>query len=105
MESESHPSTNWLELPREVTAAILSRVNDFDIVRSAQFVCSSWRGVARDPLRWRTIDMRVLGRRDRRSEFLTMCLRAVDYSSGHLESIAVDGFGSDHLLLCIAQRY
>ncbi|CDY21982.1 BnaC09g00880D [Brassica napus] len=49
---------NWAELPSELTSSILRRLSSIDILENAQKVCTSWRGVCKDPAMWRKIDMR-----------------------------------------------
>ncbi|GMN54579.1 hypothetical protein TIFTF001_023697 [Ficus carica] len=95
---------NWVELPRDLTMSILSRVEDIDILRSAQFVCSSWLKICRDPLLWRTIQLRGLSSPDFPSDLETICRRAVDYSSGQLVEINIGDFATDRLLQYITNR-
>jgi hypothetical protein len=49
---------NWLALPREVTASILMRLDAFEILTSAQMVCSPWHKLCKDPSMWRAVHMR-----------------------------------------------
>ncbi|KAK9936877.1 hypothetical protein M0R45_013699 [Rubus argutus] len=88
---------NWTELPEDVTASILSRLGTIDILETAQKVCTTWYKICKDPLMWRTIDLRYddfpkvydLGK---------MCRYAVDRSCGNLVTINLDFFGTDELL-------
>ncbi|GMI80389.1 SKP1/ASK-Interacting protein 19 [Hibiscus trionum] len=95
---------NWLELPTDVTASILSRLGAIHILNSAQKVCSQWRNICKDPSMWRSIDMRNLG--DLQDDIVhgKMCFHAVDRSCGHLLDINIQYFGTDELLLYIAER-
>ena len=96
---------NWLELPREVTASILSRLVAIDILTTAQFVCKSWLEISKDPLVWRRIDMYKAGDLDLEMDLDKMCRHAVDRSCGQLVDINIEYFGNDDLLKYIADRY
>lgn len=97
---------NWLELPRDVTVLILSRLGAVGILWSAQYVCMAWRQICKDPLMWRTIDMRNDGDLDGvMFDLDSMCRRAVDRSAGNLVDLNVEFFGSDCLLNFITDRY
>ncbi|XP_022762654.1 F-box protein SKIP19-like [Durio zibethinus] len=96
---------NWLELPLDVTASILSRLGAIEILNSAQSVCCQWRKICKDPLMWRSIDMHKLGEVcDMDYDLEKMCVHAVDRSCGNLLDINVEHFGSDELLIYIAER-
>ncbi|KAM2496640.1 hypothetical protein ACFX1W_036496 [Malus domestica] len=106
---KSRPATvetrNWLELPRDVTVSILSRLGAVGILWSAQYVCMAWRQICKDPLMWRTIDMRNDGDLDDVMFNLDlMCRCAVDRSAGNLVDLNVEYFGSDCLLNFITDR-
>lgn len=101
--SENSPR-NWLELPREVTASIMSRLVAVDILTSVQFVCKSWFEISKDPLIWRRIDMYKIGDLDLDMDLVRMCRDAVDRSSGFLADINIENFGNDDLLEYIAER-
>ncbi|KAK4254603.1 hypothetical protein QN277_009961 [Acacia crassicarpa] len=98
-ENEERQTRNWLDLPRDVTAAILLKLGAVEILTSAQCVCTSWRGICKDPTMWHAIDMQ-----NSRDFFNmpyaleTMCRRAVDRSRGQLVDINVEYFGTDDLL-------
>ncbi|XVF00507.1 hypothetical protein REPUB_Repub04eG0007100 [Reevesia pubescens] len=102
----TEPETrNWLELPLDVTASILSRLGAIEILNSAQSVCSQWRKICKDPLMWRSIDMHNLDEVwDMGYDLEKMCFHAVDRSCGRLLDINVEDFGSDKLLNHIAAR-
>ncbi|XP_062012665.1 F-box protein SKIP19-like [Rosa rugosa] len=96
---------NWLELPPEITASILSRLGAIEILTAAEKVCRSWRAICKDPLMWRTIDMRNDGDlHDMTYDLEKMCCHAVDRSCGQLVDITVEYFGSDELLKYITDR-
>ncbi|KAK7412557.1 hypothetical protein VNO78_04021 [Psophocarpus tetragonolobus] len=87
---------NWVDLPRDVVSTIFQKLGAIEILRRAQRVCSVWRAISKDPLLWRTIDMRNSGDVD--FHLGLMCRRAIDYSSGHLLHINIDYFATDDLL-------
>jgi hypothetical protein len=61
-EAEVDNSTvpNWLELPKDITANILQRLDTIDIVKIACQVCPIWWNVCKDPLVWRNIRMTTI---------------------------------------------
>ncbi|KAL6201476.1 hypothetical protein ACLB2K_025190 [Fragaria x ananassa] len=96
---------NWLELPPEITASIISRLGAVEILTAAEKVCRSWRAICKDPLMWRIIDMRNDGDlHDMTYDLEKMCCDAVDRSCGQLVDISVEYFGSDELLKYITAR-
>ncbi|CAA0393541.1 F-box protein SKIP19 [Arabidopsis thaliana] len=98
-------STNWTELPPELTSAILHRLGAIEILENAQKVCRSWRRVCKDPSMWRKIDMHNLGDLDDMDYNLEiMCRHAVDRSQGGLVDIGIWYFGTVDLLNYIAHR-
>ncbi|KAG5381456.1 hypothetical protein IGI04_032926 [Brassica rapa subsp. trilocularis] len=93
---------NWSELPYELMASILSRLDTIDILENAQKVCTSWHRVCKDPAMWRKIDFRYFG--DKKYNLETMCRHAVDLCQGGLLEIDISCFGTDSLLNYIADR-
>ncbi|CAG7859810.1 unnamed protein product, partial [Brassica rapa] len=93
---------NWSELPYELMASILSRLDTIDILENAQKVCTSWHRVCKDPAMWRKIDFRYFG--DKKYNLEIMCRHAVDLSQGGLLEIDISCFGTDSLLNYIADR-
>lgn len=94
---------NWLELPRDVTANILHRLDILEIVRSARRVCSEWRNIFKDPLMWHSIDMSF--HYSLWGDYLVdICRYAVGQSDGRVENIDIDDFATDDLLKYIANR-
>lgn len=103
--SDEPEHRNWLELPRDVTASILSRLGAFEILESAQKVCLLWRDICKDHSLWRTIDMRGEGfGLEMDSELVKMCMHAIDRSQGELVDLNIECFCSDDLLSYIPQR-
>ncbi|KAE7996122.1 hypothetical protein FH972_000870 [Carpinus fangiana] len=93
---------DWLELPRDVTASILVRLGAIHILKSAQTVCSSWHNLCKEPPTWHTIDMRNSGWQETFPKLQKMCQDAVDRSCGLLVDINVEYFGTNELLMHIA---
>ncbi|KAK4796663.1 hypothetical protein SAY86_028989 [Trapa natans] len=90
---------NWLELPQDVTAAILQRLGAIEILNNAWRVCTQWRSICKEPSFWRTIDMRNGGDIwDMDEDLDIMCRQAVDLSCGGLIDINIEYFGTDELL-------
>ncbi|GMI80390.1 SKP1/ASK-Interacting protein 19 [Hibiscus trionum] len=103
--STAAETRNWLELPPDVTASILSRLGAIEILNSAQKVCSQWRNICKDPSMWRSIDMRhSYPLKKFYYDLEKMCFHAVDRSCGHLLDINIEYFGTDELLFYIAER-
>uniref|UniRef100_A0A1J3IE12 Putative F-box protein n=1 Tax=Noccaea caerulescens TaxID=107243 RepID=A0A1J3IE12_NOCCA len=96
-------SSNWADLPAELTFSILIRIGTVDILKNAQRVCRSWRRVSKDPLMWRKIEIRSRGITD--YEYDCLCRQAVDRSEGGLFELDISDFvGDDSLLAYIADR-
>ncbi|KAL5773948.1 hypothetical protein ACOSP7_011505 [Xanthoceras sorbifolium] len=96
---------NWVELPRDVTAAIFSKLGAIEVLTSVQYVCSSWLKMCKDPSMWRTIDMHNLGDSfDMNFDLEKICRVAIDRSNGNLSCINLEYFGNDELLHYIADR-
>ncbi|KAI3930700.1 hypothetical protein MKX01_037146 [Papaver californicum] len=56
--SSSAKVRNWAELPLDVLYHIFLKLGAIDILFRAQSVCSMWRKVSKEPLMFRSIDMR-----------------------------------------------
>ncbi|PKI59010.1 hypothetical protein CRG98_020578 [Punica granatum] len=100
-------SRNWLELPWDITAAILQRIGVIDILSNAQWVCTQWWSICKEPSMWRTIDMRSGCHHcewEKYGYLENMCRHAVDRSCGGLVDISILSFGTDELLTHIAVR-
>lgn len=95
---------NWLELPRDVTLMILMKLESFEILESAQFVCKLWYNLCKDPSMWRSIVMQNMDEPELAGEHQNMVRSGVDRSAGGLINISIEGFGSDELITYIAQR-
>ncbi|PON71661.1 F-box domain containing protein [Parasponia andersonii] len=101
MASSPKVGPNSLELPREVTASILSRYVAIEILTSLQMVCKSRMAICEEnPFMWRTIDdMRNVTVYEMNNlELLRMCRVAVDRSRGELVDIKLEYFVDDELL-------
>ncbi|TKY71945.1 putative F-box/LRR-repeat protein 23 [Spatholobus suberectus] len=87
---------NWVDLPRDVVCTIFQKLGAIETLTRAQRVCSVWRSISKDPLLWRSVDMRNSGNMD--LQLGVLCRRAIDYSSGHLLHVNIEHFGTDDLL-------
>ncbi|KAG6407133.1 hypothetical protein SASPL_130117 [Salvia splendens] len=67
MKSSRIPA-QWSELPQDLTANILQRLQPEEILMSAQFVCTSWWRTSKDPSMWRVIHLDI-----RRRHFWNIC--------------------------------
>lgn len=85
VEGRCNTVPNWLELPIELTQNILQRLNVVERVKSAR-VCPLWWHTCKEPIMWRTIDMRGF---PFNSTFLKVCKYAVDRSKGEVEDISI----------------
>ncbi|KAI5435381.1 hypothetical protein KIW84_021985 [Lathyrus oleraceus] len=100
---------NWLELPRDITMNILQRLDTVALVTSASVVCPLWWNICKDPHMWTTIDMMnnlslTHSELAYSSRLEKICRYAVDRSCGHLKDIYIKSFGTDGVLLHIANR-
>ncbi|XP_058759928.1 putative F-box/LRR-repeat protein 23 [Vicia villosa] len=100
-----HP--DWLELPRDVTANILKRLDTVEIVTSACLVCPLWWNICNDSEFWGSIRMTKLrySSYDYEDNLIQICLYAIDLSCGQLEEINIDYFATDDILALISNRY
>ncbi|GFP96894.1 F-box protein skip19 [Phtheirospermum japonicum] len=94
----------WVELPQEITEAILLKFGVVKILKTAQNVCTTWRHVCRDPAMWRRIHIPYSGNLEIPVDLDRMFRNAVDLSQGHLTDVSNERNGSDDLLLYICQR-
>ncbi|CAJ2640731.1 unnamed protein product [Trifolium pratense] len=97
---------NCLELPIDITANILSRLDTIDIVKSVCLVCPLWWNFFKDPLKWHSIHMTNFTSLSSItfSELAKICCYAVERSRGHLLDIEIRSFGNDDVLQSIAQN-
>ncbi|KAM5581357.1 putative F-box/LRR-repeat protein 23 [Rosa sericea] len=99
---------NWIDLPHDLTASILSRLGAIEILETAQKVCMTWRRICKDPMMWRTIDMCgvwVWGNskswKKNARKMAAMCRHAVDLGRGNVVDISLQNFGTNCLLMDI----
>ncbi|KVI04325.1 F-box domain, cyclin-like protein [Cynara cardunculus var. scolymus] len=102
-EKVKQPRTNWLELPSDVIANILSRVHVLDILENAQKVCTTWRKICKDPSMWRVICMDYLNFDDMSKE-VAVWKHVVDRSQGQLIDITISEFDDDEIIQYVADR-
>jgi len=98
-------TVNWLDLPSDVMANILSRVGVFDILDNAQKVCTTWHQICKEPTMWRAVSMDYTHRWGTRSACLKICKHVVDRSQGQMVDISIKHFCDNDLLSYIADRY
>ncbi|CAH1436904.1 unnamed protein product [Lactuca virosa] len=97
---------NWVDIPYDVMANILNRVDAFDILENAQKVCTSWHKICKDPMMWRVIDFSVNhARLDQLPPLREMCKHAVDRSQGQLVDITIVGFADNELLQYVVDSW
>ncbi|XP_047949575.1 putative F-box/LRR-repeat protein 23 [Salvia hispanica] len=75
--STAPPPPPWIELPEDLTANILQRLDAEEIIMSAMLVCSTWWRVCKNPSMWRVIDLDY--RRCQHPDDFDDILSAVDF--------------------------
>jgi hypothetical protein len=80
--SESTKIPYWLDLPGDLAANIFNRLDILTILT----------------------DVYALYSNVNREDMEKICCNAVKLSCGHLEEIIIDGYGTDDLLKCIADK-
>ncbi|GKC42039.1 putative F-box/LRR-repeat protein 23 [Tanacetum coccineum] len=110
---------NWLDLPSDVMANILSRVGVIEILWNVQIVCTKWHKTCKDPYVWRVIFIENNFYYRHRPYTWPSCLpisalswkatvetckHAVDRSEGQWLDITTVDFWDDELLQYIADR-
>jgi hypothetical protein len=121
-EAEITKVPNWLELPRDITANILQRLDTIDIVTNVCHVCPLWWNIFKDPLMWRAIRMKDILINNPEFKYfpdpdfisaysgmnlLEIFRYAIERSCGNLEVIDIEDiedFVTDDLLQCIAKK-
>ncbi|KAK9093303.1 hypothetical protein Syun_028214 [Stephania yunnanensis] len=97
---------NWLELPRDVMSQIFLKLNIVEILHSVQKVCTLWRIISKDPLLYRSIDLRnqwdVFDGDD--DDMERIAKEGVERSSGQLVKFSMEHFGTQELLHFMANR-
>ncbi|KAI3832403.1 hypothetical protein MKW92_043643 [Papaver armeniacum] len=104
--SSSAEVRNWLELPPDVMAHIFLKLGAIDILFRAQSVCSMWRKVFKEPLLFRSIDMRNRWDLfdDNYYDMEKMAKEAVDRSCGQLVEFSMEHFGTDEIVDYIVDK-
>lgn len=96
---------NWLDLPCDVTANILKRLDMVDLLENAQKVCTVWCKISKDPAMWRVINMNDIWCYVLIRSITKMCKHAVDRSQGQLVDITLVYDNNVDLLQHVADRY
>ncbi|PWA39365.1 F-box domain, Leucine-rich repeat domain, L domain-like protein [Artemisia annua] len=110
---------NWLDLPSDLMANILSRVGVIEILWNVKVVCTKWHEVCKDPYVWRVIyidrgfyenyrpytwpSCLPISARSSKAT-VEICKQAVDRSQGELVDITLVQFIDDGILQYIADR-
>ncbi|KAI3964009.1 hypothetical protein MKW92_043779 [Papaver armeniacum] len=104
--SSSAEIRNWAELPHDVLAHIFLKLGAVDVLFRAQSVCSVWRKVSKEPLLFRSVDMRNRWDLfdDEFYDMEKMAREAVDRSCGQLVEFSMEHFGTDEILEYIADK-
>ncbi|KAL1555777.1 putative F-box/LRR-repeat protein 23 [Salvia divinorum] len=100
--SSAAPTPPWIELPEDLTANILKRLDVEEILESAQKVCSTWWRVCKNPAMWRVIDFDSHRCASHNVRNIWLC--AVDRSQGQLLELKLSGSRMDDLLAYAAER-
>ncbi|XP_071719347.1 putative F-box/LRR-repeat protein 9 [Rutidosis leptorrhynchoides] len=103
-------TTNWFDLPPELKVNILSRIGHFQILENAQYVCSDWYKVCKDPSIWKVINLFRLRESIYSSDFWyaglpgiwKICKNVVDRSGGQLVDIVIPDLQTDEVLMYVA---
>ncbi|XP_048446731.1 putative F-box/LRR-repeat protein 21 [Pyrus x bretschneideri] len=79
----------WTELADDLIISIMSRLTTLEILTSAQVVCKVWFNICKNPLMWRTIDMRGddLYSLGKKYNLKKMCRHAEQLCSSRLRSL------------------
>ncbi|KAI3741557.1 hypothetical protein L1987_59231 [Smallanthus sonchifolius] len=104
--SATEETPNWLQIPEELMAMILQRLDAVEILNSAQKVCTTWRRICKDPAMWKVINMLdsvVSWDPDSEYDLVSLTKQAVYRSCGELIDINLEYFCTDDLLDHISQ--
>lgn len=103
----SEETKDWAGLPRNIMFQIFAKLGVFELLFSAQMVCSSWWQLSKDPSLFLTVDIRVYninryskGTKERVAE--KVAIEALDRSCGKM--VKFRSFVSDRLLQHIAYK-
>ncbi|CAM8988047.1 unnamed protein product [Rhodiola kirilowii] len=100
--SSSEESPNWLDLPPEVTAAILRKVGVVDILNNVQLVCTYWHTICKDPSMWRSIDLVSTAHLHDSFNIQKLARYVVGRSRGQLVDISIGGYPNDAFIYELA---
>ncbi|KAJ9565692.1 hypothetical protein OSB04_001658 [Centaurea solstitialis] len=96
---EPSSTPNWVELPNKVTGMILERVGALEILKSAQWVCTTWRRICKDPAMWKVIEINYWYlASDKGYDLEKLSKQAIDRSCGELIDISFNRFCTEDLL-------
>ncbi|KAL5708700.1 hypothetical protein ACHQM5_019466 [Ranunculus cassubicifolius] len=91
--------SNWLDLPRDVVFLIFVKLGVLEVLHYAQYVCSLWRQVAKDPFLYQSLDfMDVRKHMVFQNKFNYIFKKAVDKSCGQLVRLSCGDMVHENLL-------
>ncbi|KAL5703713.1 hypothetical protein ACHQM5_022235 [Ranunculus cassubicifolius] len=100
------PPITVAELPLDVLSLIFRKLTPLEILGSAQWVCSSWWKVSKEPYLFRRIDLRKYWKSSQTEKFMKMVMLAIDRSCGGLEEFLIaDYYGEDLLKYVLDKSY
>ncbi|KAF8775001.1 hypothetical protein HU200_005050 [Digitaria exilis] len=84
----SPPTADWAALPPDILFTVFLKLEQRDIFRGADSVCTSWRRVAvGEPVLWRHVDMREVSLL-RSTRGLAMLTTRMNRSAGQCEAFS-----------------
>ncbi|XP_074267732.1 F-box protein SKIP19-like [Silene latifolia] len=106
----SQNQRNWLKLPQPVILTILKKLEAFEVLESAQFVCKMWYILCKQPSIWQTIRIsdpeqlisRIRHEKKNYNKRTEMMFSAVRRSDGGLIDLDIEGFCSPEFLSYVA---
>ncbi|KAF5175485.1 hypothetical protein FRX31_034928 [Thalictrum thalictroides] len=101
VENQDNTKRDWLELPHDVMSLIFIKLGAIDILYRAQWVCSSWRNLSKQPYLFHSIDLCYKAdNKDYCGIDYKLVKEAFDRSCGHLVEFFADEYwfsGGDYL--------
>ncbi|KAL5722138.1 hypothetical protein ACHQM5_005695 [Ranunculus cassubicifolius] len=95
---------NWLELPEDLISLIFTKIGPIQILHRAQFVCSLWQKLSKQPHLFRSLDLRKPFIHNYYFNYKKLANVAIDRSSGELVELYVENFGTEDLLRKVADK-
>ncbi|KAF9590576.1 hypothetical protein IFM89_035894 [Coptis chinensis] len=93
---------NWLALPQQITTLIFQKLGVMEIIARAQWVCSPWRKLAKEPTLYRCMDMRNPWQEiwdiNAYDDYADLAREAFKRCNGDLEEFSMENFATDELM-------